>query len=69
MLVAHAGEGLIAVGMGFGTLSEIAFALKLGRRVMSLASWDVAAMKNRAVEGFGVAASAQDAVARVLGEA
>jgi predicted Rossmann-fold nucleotide-binding protein len=33
----------VAVGGGFGTLSEIAFALKLGRPVVGVGTWDIAA--------------------------
>ena len=33
-------DAVIAVGRGYGTLSEIAFALRLGKRVVLLESWD-----------------------------
>jgi hypothetical protein len=39
VIIAHAARGLIAVEGEFGTLSEIAVALKLGRPVASLGSW------------------------------
>lgn len=39
IIIAHTAEVLIAVGGEFGTLSELAIALKLGKRVVSLASW------------------------------
>jgi len=42
-LVARASDGLVAVGGGFGTLSEIALALKLGRPVVGVGTWDIAA--------------------------
>jgi len=32
-------DAVIAVGRGYGTLSEIAFALRLGKRVVLLGSW------------------------------
>jgi hypothetical protein len=32
---------VIAVGGGYGTLSEIALALKAGQRVVGLGSWDI----------------------------
>lgn len=38
-LVAQAGEAVIAIGGGPGTLSEIALAVKSGRRVVTLQSW------------------------------
>jgi uncharacterized protein (TIGR00725 family) len=39
MLVILAGEAVIAIGGGPGTLSEIGFALKNSRRVIALDSW------------------------------
>lgn len=41
MLIAHAADLLIAIGTGYGTLSEVAIALKLGKKVLSYRSWDV----------------------------
>lgn len=38
-LVVRAADGLIAIGGEFGTLSEIAFALKIGRPVVGLRTW------------------------------
>jgi len=38
-LVALAGRAVIAIGGGHGTLSEIALALKSGRRVIGLGTW------------------------------
>ena len=40
-VIAHAADALIAVGGRFGTLSEIALGLTLGKRVVSLDSWDL----------------------------
>jgi len=40
LVVAGAGA-VIAIGGGAGTLSEIAFALKLGRRVVALGTWSL----------------------------
>jgi uncharacterized protein (TIGR00725 family) len=54
-----AADSVIAIGSrGWGTLSEIAFARRLDRRVIGLQTW--------AVEGLETAASAQDAVAKAL---
>lgn len=39
-LVAQAGQAVIAIGGETGTLSEIALALKAGRRVIGLNSWN-----------------------------
>jgi hypothetical protein len=57
-LVALAADAVIAVGGGYGTLSEIAFALKAGKLVVGLASWDI--------EGMTAAASADEAVTLAL---
>ncbi len=40
-LVVGAADAVIAVGKGYGTLSEIALALKAGKRVVGLDTWDV----------------------------
>jgi uncharacterized protein (TIGR00725 family) len=39
-LVVRASDALIAIGGGWGTLSEIAFAMRTGRPVVALASWE-----------------------------
>ncbi len=39
-IVARAGKAVIAIGGRFGTLSEIAFALKAGKQVVGLKTWD-----------------------------
>jgi uncharacterized protein (TIGR00725 family) len=57
-LVVRAADALVAVGGGYGTLSEIALALKAGKRVVGLDSWDI--------EGVLAAADAAGAVAAVL---
>jgi len=59
-LVVRAADALIAVGGGYGTLSEIALALKAGKRVVGLDSWDI--------EGVVAVADPAAAVAAVLGE-
>jgi len=40
VIVARAGKAVIAIGGEFGTLSEIAFALKMGKQVVGLRTWD-----------------------------
>ncbi len=40
-ILANTAEAFVAVGGSHGTLSEIAFALKRGKRVVSLGSWEV----------------------------
>jgi uncharacterized protein (TIGR00725 family) len=60
-LVVRAADGLIAVGGGWGTLSEIALARRLGKRVVGLATWELGE------DGVEVASDPADAVARLLG--
>lgn len=66
LAVVASGEAVIAVGGSWGTLSEIAFARKLGRFVVSIDSWELA----RAGEELGIVAveSAAEAVAAVVEE-
>lgn len=40
-LVVASGDAVIAIGGGFGTLSEIGLALKLGKRVVAIQSWEL----------------------------
>jgi uncharacterized protein (TIGR00725 family) len=40
-LVVRAADCLIAVGGAYGTLSEIALALKAGKRVVGLRTWEI----------------------------
>ena len=40
-LVVRAADAVVAIGGGHGTLSEIALALKLGRPVVGLGTWEV----------------------------
>lgn len=40
-VIAHSADILVAVGIGYGTLSEIAIALKLGKKVLGYRSWQV----------------------------
>jgi len=40
-IIAHTAEAIIAIGGGFGTLSEIAIASKLGKPIFSIGSWNI----------------------------
>jgi len=40
-IIVASAEAIIAIGGGLGTLSEIALALKLGKQVIVLASWEL----------------------------
>ena len=55
-LVVRAADALIAVGGGYGTLSEIALALKAGKPVVGLDSWDIEGVV--AVDGPAAAVAA-----------
>lgn len=59
-LVVRAADALVAVGGGYGTLSEIALALKAGKPVVGLGTWDV--------DGVQAADSPEAAVETVLGD-
>ena len=43
MLIVQTAQALIALPGEYGTLSEIAFALKVGKPVVSLGSWEISA--------------------------
>ena len=61
LAVAASGDAVIAVGGSWGTLAEIAFAMRLGRRVVVLApGWDV--------DGLDRAATPAEAVEAVLAD-
>jgi uncharacterized protein (TIGR00725 family) len=46
VLIATAAESVIAIGEGWGTLSEIAMAQRLGRPVVALDSWSVKGLES-----------------------
>ena len=64
-LVVRAGEAVIAVGGGYGTLAEIGFALKARLPVIGVATWELS-REGRAVNGVERAESAAAAVSRAL---
>ena len=55
LAVVCSGDVVVAVGGGYGTLSEVGFALKVGRPVVALSSWKLG-------EHVTVAASSEEAV-------
>jgi uncharacterized protein (TIGR00725 family) len=59
VLIATAAESVIAIGEGWGTLSEIAVARRLGRLVVALESWSV--------KGLETVKTPSAAVKRALG--
>ena len=60
-LVVRAGDAVIAVGGGYGTLSEIALALRSGKPVAGVGTWEI--------EGVLAVPDASSAVEAVLGAA
>jgi len=65
-LVVRAGDALIAVGGEYGTLSEIALALKLGRPVIGLGTWGLRRPLGGTENGIREAANPTAAVALAL---
>lgn len=57
-IVVRAADAVIAVGGEYGTLSEVGFALKIGRPVIGLGTWDI--------RGIVTATDPADAVAKAL---
>jgi uncharacterized protein (TIGR00725 family) len=57
-LVVRSADALIAIGRGYGTLSEIALALRARKPVLAVDSWDI--------EGVQSAATPEEAVAAAL---
>ena len=62
-LIVRAADAVIAVGGGWGTLSEIALACRAGKPVIGLGTWDLG------VTGIASAESAAQAVRDALGVA
>jgi hypothetical protein len=58
-VVVRSADAVVAVGGGYGTLSEIAFALKAGKPVVGLGGWEI--------EGVQAAESPERAVSAALG--
>jgi len=60
-LVVRSADAVIAVGGAFGTLSEIALALKAGKRVVGVHTWELV-REGRTDPSIVVVASASEAV-------
>ena len=60
-LVVQAADALVAIGGGHGTLSEVALALRIGRPVVGLGTWEV-----HGVEQVSTPAEALGRIERVL---
>ncbi len=64
-LVVRAADAVVAIGGGWGTLSEIALALKTGVPVVGVGTWEPA-LAGSASEGVAAAGDAREAVAEAL---
>ncbi len=64
-VVVGTADAVVAVGGEFGTLSEIALALKAGKAVIGLGTWELA-RRDTAVVGVVAAAGPREAVALAL---
>ena len=64
-LVVRAADAVVAIGGGWGTLSEIAFALRAGTPVLGVATWELA-RAGEPVAGVRAVDDAQTAVAEAL---
>jgi uncharacterized protein (TIGR00725 family) len=65
VVIVRTAMAVIAVGGEFGTLSEIAFALKLGRPVIGLGTWELA-KEGRPAQAIVKAQTAEEAVRLAL---
>jgi uncharacterized protein (TIGR00725 family) len=68
LLLVRSSDALVAVGGGFGTLSEIALALRTGTPVVGLATWSLL-LDSRPVDAFPVATDPDTAADMALGVA
>jgi hypothetical protein len=66
-LVVRSSNVLVAIGGGYGTLSEVAFALKVGCPVVGLGTWTLVRPDGRTDPGVCPVADPAEAVARALG--
>ncbi len=58
VIIARTADAVIAIGGEYGTLSEIAFALQMGKPVIGIRTWDI--------KGIMKADSAEDAVSKAV---
>jgi len=65
-LVVRTADALVAVGGAYGTLSEVALALKAGKTVVGLGTWDLVRPDGKQDAGIVRAATAAEAVEVVL---
>jgi uncharacterized protein (TIGR00725 family) len=58
VIIARTADALVAIGGEYGTLSEIAFALQLGKPVIGVRTWEI--------KGIVTAVNAEDAMGKAL---
>jgi uncharacterized protein (TIGR00725 family) len=65
-LILHTSDAVVAVGGSWGTLSEVALAMRLGLPVVVLRGWSVLDDRGSPVPGPELARTAEEAVAAAL---
>ena len=65
LLVVNSGEGIISIGGAFGTLSELGFALKSGKPLIGLGTWQVRDPEGRTFPAM-IADSSEEAVKKII---
>ncbi|HJX03095.1 MAG TPA: TIGR00725 family protein, partial [Dehalococcoidia bacterium] len=65
VIIIKSAAAVIAISGEYGTLSEIAFALKAGKTVIGLGTWELS-RKGKNLEAIKGTGSAADAVAKAL---
>jgi uncharacterized protein (TIGR00725 family) len=68
VLLVRASDALVAIGGGYGTLSELALALRVGIPVVGLATWGLT-LAGEPVEAFPVASAPEEAARLALSAA
>jgi uncharacterized protein (TIGR00725 family) len=65
-LIVRSADVVVAIGGGYGTLSEIALALRLGKPVVGLGTWELVRPDHQPDDGVFVERGPADAVRRAL---
>jgi uncharacterized protein (TIGR00725 family) len=66
VIVVSSGQAVIAISGGYGTLSEVGHALKLGIPVVGLGSWEIGPERAAGIPGMTPAKDPADAVDKAL---
>jgi predicted Rossmann-fold nucleotide-binding protein len=64
-VIVRTSDAVIAISGEFGTLSEVAFALKLGKPVVGLGTWELS-KRGRPVEAIHRVETPEEAVAEAI---